>query len=166
MIARLIVIYAMLALGGKAEYIPTPQECISDRAAIPADTVITLAEYGCVVKITADGQVSFEGQTFDFDFSRLRSTISATEVKQLICEFDRIDFFSLHDRYLNKADGCPEVGSPEIDTIVETSITLNGRSKTVKHFCESCLDPHGNTYPRQLTGLENKIETVVQLRRR
>jgi hypothetical protein len=134
--------------------------------AVPSDAVITLAERGCLVKITADGTVAFEGQTFDFDTSPLRSKITIKELQGLICEFGRINYFSLNDRYCDSADGCPELGFSEVDNIILTSIAVNGRSKSVTHCYYSCRDRDGSGFPQELAALEKSIETVVDLKLR
>ena len=137
---------------------------VCSEGAVPSDLVITLAEKGCLVKITADGTVAFEGQTFDFDISHVRTKISAEELKKLICEFEGINYFSLKDHYREKADGCPELQSCGGNSFLVTSITLKGRSKSVAHYYDSCRDRDGFVFPRELTALEKSIEKVVDLK--
>ena len=166
MIARLIILSLMFAFVGAAGNTRTPRGCCHEQSFVPPDTVIALAERGCLIKITADGTVAFEGQTFDFDIARLKTKVNAEELKKLICEFERINYFSLKDRYRDKADGCPEVGFPEVDYIISTSITLNGRSKSVKRYSYSCGDRDGFGFPRELVALEESIKNVVDLKER
>jgi hypothetical protein len=164
MIARLIILCLMFAFVGAARNTQTPQGCRHEF--VPQDTVIALAERGCLIKITADGTVAFEGQTFDFDIARLKTRVNAEELRKLICEFERINYFSLKDRYRVEADGCPELGFPEVDYIISTSITLNGRSKSVTRHSYSCLDRDGFGFPRELVELEKSIKNVVDLKER
>jgi Domain of unknown function (DUF6438) len=166
MIARLIILSLMFAFVGGTRNTQTPQGCSHEQSSVPPDTVIALAEHGCLVKIMADGTIRFEGQAFDFDISRLRIKISPEELKKLICEFERINYFALKDRYRDKADGCPELGFPEIDNIISTSITLNGRSKSVTRCDYSCRDRDGFAFPRELVALEKSIKNVVDLKER
>lgn len=119
-----------------------------------------------MVKIVSDGSVSFEGQTFDFDLSRIRMKISAGELQHLISECERINYFSLQSRYRDVEDGCPQSGSPEIDNIITISITLNGKSKAVTRYERGCLDLGGASYPRELVSLERHIRAAVNLKRR
>jgi len=165
MIARIALLSLLLLSSSAASHSQLNMDNQTS-SSIPSDVVITLAERGCLVKITAEGTVAFEGQTFDFDINRVRTKLSAEELKKLICEFERINYFSLKDRYRDKEDGCPELGSPEVDTIILTSMTRNGRSKSVTHFYHSCLNRDGSPYPHELAALEKSIETVVELKRR
>jgi hypothetical protein len=171
MIATLLVLLLLLASFSDSNHVQvrpgdqqTPPVC--GAGTVPSDLVITLADQGCLVKITADGTVAFEGQTFDFDISRVRTKIGAEELEYLICEFERINYFSLKDHYREKADGCPELRTCEGNFFIATSITLNGRSKSVAHYYYSCRDRDGFVFPRELTALEKSIETVVELKRR
>lgn len=166
MIARLTILSLMLAFVGAARNIQTPQICSHQQSSVPQDTVITLAENGCLVKINADGVVDFEGQTFDFDIARLKTSVNANELKKLIREFEQINYFSLPDRYCDRADGCPELGFPEVDYIILTSITLNGRSKSVTRCSYSCRDRDGFDFPQELVALEKSIKNVVDLKKR
>ena len=166
MIARLTFLSLMLAFVGGARNAQTSQGCSQAQSSVPVDTVISQAERGCLVKISADGTVAFEGQTFDFDIARLKTSVDAAELRKLICEFERINYFSLNDRYCNKADGCPELGFPEVDKIILTSITLNGRSKSVTLCYYSCRDRDGFGFPRQLVALQERIRNVVDLKER
>jgi hypothetical protein len=166
MIARLIILSLTFAFVGAARNAQTPQGCSHEQSFVPPDTVITLAERGCLIKVTADGTVACEGQTFDFDIARLKTRVDAEELKKLICEFERINYFSLKDRYRDEADGCPELGFPEVDNIISTSITLNGRSKSVTHYSYSCRDRDGFGFPRELVALEKSIKNVADLKER
>ena len=119
-----------------------------------------------MVKIVADGSVSFEGQTFDFDLSGIRMKISLSELQHLISECERINYFSLQSRYSDVEDGCPQRGFAEVDNIITTSITLNGKSKAVTRYERGCLDLDGASYPRELVSLEKHIRAAVNLNRR
>ena len=165
MIARLIIFSLVFALMGARNTLGS-HGCSNRQSSLPADTVITLAERGCLVKITADGTVAFEGQTFDFDFARLKTRINPEKLEKLISEFGRIDYFSLSDRYCDAADGCPKLGFPEVDNFISTSITLNGRSKSVTRCDYTCLDRDGFAFPRELVALEQSIKDVVDLKER
>ncbi len=146
-----------------AGLVPAHQD---DLPSIPADTEIALAERGCIVKIVADGSVSFEGQTFDFDLGRIRTEISTAELRELISECQRINYFSLQRRYSGVEDGCPQSGLAEVDNIITTSITLNGKSKVVTRYERGCLDLSGASYPRELVSLERHIRAAVNLKQR
>src|SRR5437016_278368 len=106
------------------------QQIQSSAQAIPRDTLITLERTGCFgpcpiykLKITADGSVTFEGRQFVKHIGRTRAAISRQQVRRLLEQFDEIKFFNLED--------CESVVTDHRSAI--TSITLNGRSKTVTH---------------------------------
>lgn len=104
--------------------------------------------------IYADGAVVFEGEKNVKRKGVVRSKINQQELQQLIAEFEKINYFSLADRYLGK-ENCPV---PSFDTpVVVTSFTHNGRSKKVIHDT-GCK---GTSALEKLTALENKIEEVV-----
>jgi hypothetical protein len=77
----------------------------------------------------------------------------------LIAAFDRAKFFSLKDRYSERADGCP--GGVYTDaTSAQISITLNGKSKSVFHY-HGCVDQNREPYPAELYALAAKIDELV-----
>ena len=123
---------------------------------IPQDLKITLERTGCFgfcpnykLTITADGAVVFEGGRF------VKSAISQERLKQLMAEFDRVKFFSLEDDYLDDPRVC---ASNETDNpSAFTSIRINGKSKTVRHY-HGCSGPK---VPKEITELENKIDEIV-----
>lgn len=93
--------------------------------------------------LTGDGKVTYEGQ----DFVRVKGTqtdqIGLQQVKELIDEFYKINYFSLQDHYTASITDQPS-------TI--TSITVNGVSKTVDDYYGA---------PAKLKVLENKIDEVA-----
>jgi hypothetical protein len=137
-----------------------------DSIPLPSRTVITLCQDGLVIKIGANGIVIVEGESFDFDIARIKMSISEEEVKDLLKEFERINYFSLPDRYYGKADGCPRNGASCTFIAITTSLTLNGKSKSVTRLPYSCLEADGSSYPRELVGLERRIKQTIDLRRR
>jgi hypothetical protein len=147
----------------------TPQSfsrSTGDLNSIPPDTLISLRERGLLITIAADGTVSVEGQTFDVDIAQLKMKISTIEVRKLIREIEKIDYFSLKNRYRDEADGCPKTGNAEIDNIITTSVTMKGKSKSVEHFERGCLDLEGSSYPRVLTIFEEHLRQIVGVNRR
>lgn len=129
---------------------------------IPNDLVIVLERGVCfgacpVYKLTisADGSVEFEGRRFVKEKGIVRTTISQDQLKHLIAEFERAEYFTLQDRYVGEGDGCSEVWTDS--QTVNTSITIAGKTKSVKHYhgCE------GPPVLERLTDLENEIDEVV-----
>ncbi|HEX2488543.1 MAG TPA: DUF6438 domain-containing protein [Blastocatellia bacterium] len=135
----------------------------SDRAVIPQDIPrdlkITLERTECFgfcpvykLTITADGSVVFEGRRFVKQEGVTISSVSPERLKQLMAEFDRVNFFSLEDDYSEIRLSCPTDQPSAV-----TSIRIKGKSKTVNHYL-GCLEPK---VPKGLTELENKIDEIV-----
>ena len=117
--------------------------------------------------INAEGSVvlkRFKSLTKNFDpdapaSQTFQTKIPLQRVAELVASFERINYFSLNDRYVKKEDGCPGViidqGGAEI------SITLNGKTKTIAHYfgCRKTL--FDAIYPQQLAELELKIDEVA-----
>jgi hypothetical protein len=126
---------------------------------IPQDLKITLERTDCfggcpVYKLTiiADGTVVFEGRRFVKQEGVTRKSVNREQLKQLMAEFDRVNFFSLEDDYSEIRLSCPTDQPSAI-----TSIRINGKSKTINHYL-GCLEPK---VPKGLTELENKIDEIV-----
>jgi hypothetical protein len=110
--------------------------------------------------IYADGSVVFEGLENVKTKGMVKSSISQEKLLELIKEFEMENYFSLNDQYLNKADGCPEIWDDE-SSIVNTSIKINGKSKSISHY-RGCQDILGRSvYPEQLTHIEYKITEIA-----
>src|SRR5687767_14061937 len=80
---------------------------IAATPAIPSDTLITL-ERSCArcrgigpeyrLKISADGVVVYVGKGFVRKKGKARSRITQEQLRQLISEFDKTNYFSLRDK--------------------------------------------------------------------
>lgn len=81
--------------------------------------------------------------------------INEEQLKELLSAFKNADYFSFKDSYEFGSKDCPQ--SPTDHPSAITSITLNGKSKSVNHYygCE------GNDSLRKLTELESKIDEIV-----
>jgi hypothetical protein len=166
MLVRLIIfcfVFGLFAFSGNAQ---SSSDVVNDPGSVPSDAVIKLIQRGLVIKIVADGTVYVEGMSFDFDLARLKMKISIEEVKSLVQAFEQINYFSLNDRYFDKADGCPRGGVACTFIAITTSLTLNGNSKSVIRLPRECLEEDGSPYPRQLVAIEKQIEETVDLKRR
>ncbi len=145
---------------------PTPN-------AVPSDTLITLERGSCFgpcpiykLAISADGVVVFEGKRYVKTTGLARGQISQESLRQLISEFEKIDYFSLSDNYgeVTVIDKSSKVHCPESSTdrpSATTSIRVNGRSKSVYHYygCE------GTGKLTELKALESKIDEVADSQR-
>jgi len=118
------------------------------------EVIITLERTACfgvcpvyTLTIYGDGRVVYEGIRFVRIEGTRTTTISEEKIRQLITEFQSADYFSMDDSY-------EELNATDMPSAI-TSITINGKTKTVKHY-------HGDfSTPRELTELENKIDQIV-----
>ncbi len=144
---------------------------------IPKDTLITLERnpgyWGMLgdscpfykLTISADGTVELEPKDYKehkvITSKIIKSKINQEQVKQLISEFEKIDFYSLKstsERKENTQEDCPEYGTD--DVTATTSITVNGKSKQVEHY-HGCRKTDALT---KLVNLENKIDETVNIK--
>ena len=107
------------------------------------------------VTIAPDGTVTFEGRRFVKTTGTVTAQISADKFQQLVDEFERIKYFSLQDRYTQRADGCMTLMTDMPSA--NTSLSLNGRAKSVSHYF-GCRGPEVLT---ALTSLERKIDEIA-----
>ena len=122
------------------------------------DVIITLERTACYgfcpiysLTIHGDGTVIYEGEDFVQTVGRAETVTSKEKVQQIIAEFENINFFSLKNAYTEKTI----TDAPS----VITSITRNGKTKTVEHY-------HGDfNAPEKLTELEDKIDEIVNSER-
>ena len=140
---------------------------------IPKDTLITLervALFDCPVcvpqpnynlTISADGTVIFKGNKHVKVVGEAKGKISEKELRGLLIEFDRVNYFSLHERYEWKNDGCPVYITDR--PFVYTSIQISGRKKAISHYygCVEDKDDRYIIFQQQLFNLEKKIDEVV-----
>jgi hypothetical protein len=91
-----------------------------------------------------------------------RGRISQNQLKELLAEFERIEYFSLKDDYGMSgsfgpapAKDCPEMRTDHPSAY--TSLTMNGKTKKVAHY-HGCK---GNDAAEKLRQLENRIDEVV-----
>ena len=112
------------------------------------------------MKITADGALVIE-KFQDFKIvGTIKGNISCEKVAQLIAEFQKVNYFSLKDRYAEAEDGCPVVGTDQPHAII--SFQMNGRKKTIAHYY-GCGNRQaiGDVFPSQLFDLEKKVDEII-----
>ena len=120
------------------------------------DVIITLERTPCfgfcpvyTLNIHGDGTVVYEGKDFVKIKGHAEATISQEEIEQLVAEFEKVDYFSLHDSYTERTI----TDAPS----VITSITIDGRTKTIEHY-------HGDfSTPEELTRLEDRIDEIINI---
>ena len=118
------------------------------------ELIITLERTACLgecpiytLTIHGDGTVVYEGKDFVKTKGREESIISKEKIEELILEFNRADYFSLKDNYV-------EHTMTDAHSVI-TSITINGKVKIIEHY-------HGDlSAPEALFLMENKIDEIV-----
>ena len=100
--------------------------------------------------VYGDGRVIYEGIRFVAVEGTRTAIINEDKVRQLISEFQAIDYFSLNNEYTH-AD------ATDMPSAI-TSITIAGNTKTVAHY-------HGDfSAPEELATMEDKIDIIVATR--
>jgi hypothetical protein len=119
-----------------------------------SDAVITFERTICYGKcpayrltILGSGAVTYEGKKFVKIVGKAEGAISQEQVKQLVSEFDKANFYSLHDNYV-------EITATDLP-YVTTSIILTGKMKSIKHYLGDA------SAPKKLTTLETRIDEIV-----
>ena len=143
-----VLLVACLALTGLVA-------CNTEKEILDIDgVVITLERTACYgfcpiysLTIKGNGTVLYEGEDFVETVGKAETVISREKVEQLLSEFEKIDYDSLKDSYTERTI----TDAPS----VITSITRNGKTKTIEHY-------HGDfNAPEKLTELEDKIDEIV-----
>ena len=131
-------------------------------AAQGRNDLITLERGACFgpcpiyqVTIASDGTVTFAGRNYVKTKGTATAQIKSEDFNQLVSEFEKLNYFSLRDQYVNTSDGCN--GFMTDMPSVKTSISLNGRSKSVSHYY-GCRGPE---IISALTALERKIDEIA-----
>lgn len=146
LISVLLTVMISLTIGCRIRQTPDPIDLNS--------VVMTLERTVCYgicpeykLTIYGDGNVEYEGRRFVKIEGKKAITISEEKVRQLLAEFQRIDYFSLEDSY-------EELMATDMPSAY-TSLTIDGKTKTVRHY-------HGDfNAPEKLTDLEDKIDEIV-----
>lgn len=118
--------------------------------------VITLERTICfgtcpayLLTIKGDGTVIFDGREYVKSKGQHVTTISHEQVKELVSEFERINYFSFSNFTDYDVTDMPSA---------TTSITINGITKTVDHY-------YGDRdAPKELFELERKIDEIANSR--
>lgn len=144
-------------------------------SSIPSDLIITLERIPGLstlptykIIIFADGTVIYDGREYVKTEGIVRAKISLEQVRELIEEFEKVAYFSLKDRYEIVSDGCP--GSATDSPWAFTSITINHKSKSIRHYygCQYMVPDSDRVpnlieevYPKELVRLESRIDEIV-----
>lgn len=128
------------------------------------DVVITMKQEnhcGCIgccseysVSISGDGIVTYEGIAAVRVTGKQVYSIQYYQVKELVDEFYKADFFALKERYTSKDNGDGTIMMIDHAAPVTTSITIKGRTKSVYNFYGA---------PERLEELEKKIYEISRI---
>ena len=161
----IITISLLLAFGAIAQTPATYQFKPRHKTVVKSQNktgLITLERGVCfgtcpsyVVTVTSDGKVTWEGRDFVKTKGKATTQIKPEDFNKLVKEFERIKFATLDDKYETGTRGCPE--SATDNPSAQTSIRMNGKTKTVLHYY-GCRD---SEVLRTLTALERKIDEVI-----
>ena len=155
-LSTIILITTVIAIAAMMLYIVLEQEKIKNKLYEPTDiqnVAIALKRSTCFgicptynITIYGNGTVIYEGTTNVNTTGIQISNITEDNLRLLISEFKKIDYFSLNET---------EIASHVVydAPMFTTSLTINGKTKTIKHY-ETAV-------PKQLTDLENKIDEIV-----
>ncbi|MEZ5424857.1 MAG: DUF6438 domain-containing protein [Pyrinomonadaceae bacterium] len=131
--------------------------------------LITLERTACYgpcpiykLSVKGDGSVEFDGEKFTETTGKAEGKISQEKIRELIKAFKEADYFGFDDSYDEK--NCP-ASATDSSTVI-TSIQINGRKKTIKHYlgCADGTEEH-RPYPAKLCELEYKIDEMVGTKR-
>jgi len=118
-----------------------------------SDLVITLERTACqgtcpIYKLTikGNGDVTYDGQDFVQVKRNQSASLSQAQIQDLVSAFERAKFFTLRDYTHEDTTDSPSA---------ITSITLNGKTKTVNHYYGD------NSAPQGLFDLESKIDEIT-----
>jgi uncharacterized protein DUF6438 len=123
-----------------------------------SDLVIALERTACrgtcpIYKLTVEGNgtVIYEGQDFVQVKGKQTASLSQAQIQDLVSVFEQAEFFTLTDYTHEDTTDSPSV---------ITSITLNGKTKTVNHY-------YGDkSAPQELFDLESKIDEITNSKQR
>ena len=119
------------------------------------------------------GEIVFEGKKWTQTIGKANDKLNEEQLKNLVSEIEKADFFSLENVYDWDSGNCTELASdmPNVDI----TINLNGKEKTINHY-HGCFEkdnsPAGKTrniaeriFPQQLYKLENRIDEIIGTKR-
>jgi len=161
----------LLIMGSAWTGLHAPDQQTSSLQPIPPDLLITLERTGCEgacpmysLKVLAHGRVIYRGKQFVRTKGKAEVRLTREQLTALLSEFEKVDYFSLRNRYQHWEDGCAG-GALDYPSAI-TSFRINGRVKTIVHDygCREKSpggDSRGPVYPRELFALEQKIDEIV-----
>lgn len=148
MLVTIIVISSFL-------FVPLQQINALDKC--DGQIVITIERTSCFgdcpvysAQIHADGTVVYVGKRNVKEIGERRFKIPQERIQELIKEFQRVNYFSLKDKYETDENGMSVTDMPT----TTTSICVDGKKKTVVNYYFA---------PKELDALEDKIDSLAGL---
>jgi uncharacterized protein DUF6438 len=121
-----------------------------------SDLMITMERTAChgtcpvyKLSIQGNGDVTYNGQDFVQVKGKQTARLSLVQIQDLVSAFEQAKFFMLRDYTHEDTTDSPSA---------ITSITLNGKTKTVNHYYGD------NSAPQGLFDLESKIDEITNSR--
>jgi uncharacterized protein DUF6438 len=121
------------------------------------EIVITIERSSCFgdcpvysAEIHADGTVVYVGKSNVKEIGERRTKISQEKIRELVKEFQQINYFSLKDEYQTDESGMTVSDLPT----TATSICLDGKLKQVVNYFGA---------PKELRALQEKIDSLAGL---
>jgi len=121
-----------------------------------SDLMITMERTAChgtcpvyKLSIQGNGDVTYNGQDFVQVKGKQTAGLSLVQIQDLVSAFEQAKFFTLRDYTHEDTTDSPSA---------ITSITLNGKTKTVNHYYGD------NSAPQGLFDLESKIDEITNSR--
>jgi len=147
----ILILLLGFLISGCAPSVETPMTSPNEN--VFSDLVITMERTAChgtcpIYKLTinGDGNVIYQGQDFVEIEGEQTASLSPAQIQDMVSAFEETKFFTLTD-YTNE-------DTTDSPTVI-TSITLNGKTKTVHHYYGD------NSAPQELFDLESKIDEIT-----
>jgi hypothetical protein len=144
----------------------------SSEIEVPADFHIKLTRTGCFaaanacptyeVAIDAVGNVSYNGKDVVEHIGRADGKAAEDDLRKLIRELDRIEFFDKNDNYQPGDPECIRTATDQPGAGI--TLRMNGREKHVSHYL-GCFGEDSKRVPRDLIELQLLIDEVAGTRR-
>lgn len=145
-----------------ATELPQPTAAPTQIQQVPSDLEITIERTMCfgtcpvyTIAIDHTGKVRYEGKDFVKTVGPAESSISNEQLLSLINAFVNSKYWDYQDSYNPDGPQCED--SATDNPSAATSITINGKTKSVSHYY-GCRDFAGEA---ELIALENLIDQTV-----
>ena len=159
------LVFSIATFNIKAQLLLTADE-------IPANLIITFERTTCLgncpdykLTINASGKVQFQGRQYTETKGLAKGEIKKDQVRELLKEFEKVNFFSLPSHFTYGKGSCETVVTDMPSAII--SIRVSKKRKKVFYYlgCFQNTKPPFKIFPEKLLLLENKIDEIVETKR-